>query len=204
MDIGFFEKPSSNLLHQARADAATVDAILKFGSALQNGITCCMAASAVWLPPALLVSTLPAFYVVVRASRRYHTWWNDSTVTRRRIQYFDVLLTEPFSAGEVRLFGLGGHFQAAYQTLRSRFRKERLISHTTIPVQARRGARRAGHLRRRDDVDALPRVSRCAHLGDLALFYQAFQRGQDWSGTLPRTGRSTPTALRLEPVRVRN
>jgi ATP-binding cassette subfamily B protein len=138
-----------------------------------------------WLPPALLVSTLPAFYVVLRASRRYHTWWNAETITRRRIQYFDVLLTDPFHAGELRLFGLAPRFRRAYQMLRTHFRTDRL---NLLKEQywSRLGA----------EVVALA-VSGAAMLwmfyraflglvtlGDLALFFQAFQRGQGLVRTL--------------------
>lgn len=193
MDIGFFEKSEFyDHLHRARADAtARPIAILESsGSALQNGITLIAMAAVLlpyglWLPPALLISTLPAFYVVVRASRRYHLWWNDSTVTRRRIQYFDMLLTEPFSAGEVRLFGLGGHFQVAYQTLRTRFRKERL----TLLTQQYRSRLAAELVALAISGAAMlwmlyRALLGALTLGDLALFYQAFQRGQGLVRTL--------------------
>lgn len=193
MDIGFFERSDFyDQLHRARADATTRPlAILESsGNALQNGITLVGMAAVllpygVWLPPALLISTLPAFYVVLRAGQRHHTWWNDSTVMRRRIQYFDMLLTDPFHAGEVRLFGLGGHFQSAYHSLRKRFRKERLDllvhqfrSRLTAELGALliSGAMMVWMLHR-----ALLGV---VTLGDLALFYQAFQRGQGLVRTL--------------------
>src|SRR5207245_2990769 len=54
------------------------------GSLVQNTITLIAMAAVLlpygpWLPLALLVSTLPAFYVVVRTSRRYHDWWKRRT-----------------------------------------------------------------------------------------------------------------------------
>jgi ATP-binding cassette subfamily B protein len=133
----------------------------------------------VWLPPALLISTLPAFYVVLRASRRYHTWWNDATITRRRIQYFDILLTDPFYAGELRLFDLGSHFQSAYRALRTTFRKDRLDL-LKEQYRSRLGAELIAL-----SVSGAAMLWMCYRaflrlvtLGDLALFYQAFQRGQ--------------------------
>ena len=65
------------------------------------------------------LSTLPAFYVVVRTSRRYHAWWKHTTPERRRSQYLGVVLTDAWHAGEVRLFGLAGFFRRAYGELRS-------------------------------------------------------------------------------------
>jgi len=139
----------------------------------------------VWLPPALLVSTLPAFYVVIRASRRYHQWWNDSTMTRRRIQYFDLLLTDPFHAGELRLFGFGDHFQRAYQALRAQFRTERL---DLLKEQylARAGAECLALIVSGGAMlwMCYRALLRLVTLGDLALFYQAFQRGQGLIRTL--------------------
>lgn len=193
VDMGFYEMSEFyDQLHRARADATNrpVTLLESSGSALQNGITLVAMAAVLlpyglWLPPALLISTLPAFYVVLRASRRYHTWWNAETITRRRIQYFDVLLTDPFHAGELRLFGLAPRFRRAYQALRTQFRTERL---NLLKEQylSRLGA----------EVIALG-VSGAAMmwmfyraflglvtLGDLALFFQAFQRGQGLVRTL--------------------
>jgi ATP-binding cassette, subfamily B, bacterial len=193
VDMGFYEMSEFyDHLHRARSDATNRPLALleSSGSVLQNGITLVAMAAVLipygpWLPPALLVSTLPAFYVVLRASRQYHTWWNAGTITRRRIQYFDILLTDPFYAGELRLFGLGTHFQNTYQALRAKFRKDRLDL-LKEQYRSRLGA----------ELIALA-VSgaamlwmfyraflRLITLGDLALFYQAFQRGQGLVRTL--------------------
>jgi ATP-binding cassette subfamily B protein len=132
-----------------------------------------------WLPVVLFLSTLPAFYVVLRTSQRYHSWWKSTTTERRRSQYLDTVLTEGWYAAEVRLFGLANHFRRAYGELRWRLRKERLGLLRDQNV-ARLGA----------EVLALAISASTlvwmawraflgqATLGDLALFYQAFQRGQ--------------------------
>jgi ATP-binding cassette, subfamily B, bacterial len=187
LDMGFYEMSDFyDRLHRARGDAANRPLALleSSGSVLQNGITLIAMAAVLipygaWLPPALLISTLPAFYVVLRASRRYHTWWNDATITRRRIQYFDILLTEPFYAGELRLFDLGSHFQSAYRALRTTFRKDRLDL-LKEQYRARLGAELIAL-----SVSGAAMLWMCYRaflrlvtLGDLALFYQAFQRGQ--------------------------
>lgn len=193
VDMGFYEMSAFyDHLHRARADASTRPLALleSSGSALQNGVTL-VAMGAVllpygfWLPPALLISTLPAFYVVLKTSRRYHIWWNDTTMVRRRIQYFEVLLTEPFSAAEVRMFDLGRHFQTAYQRLRQRFRKERLDL-LKEQYRARLGAELAAlAISGAAMLWMLYRALLGAvTLGDLALFYSAFQRGQGLVRTL--------------------
>ena len=193
VDMAFYEKAQFfDHLHRARTDAASRPLALleSTGSAFQNTITLVAMAAVLlpyglWLPPALLISTMPAFYVVVRASRRHHAWWNDSTLTRRRIQYFDALLTEPFAAGEVRLFDLGRHFQSGYQALRTRFRTERLA----LLKEQFRSRLAAEFVALTISASAMVwmlyrAVSGVVTLGDVALFYQAFQRGQGLVRTL--------------------
>ena len=106
VDLAFFETPDfHDHMFRARADASNrPQALLESGGSLvQNTVTVVAMAAVLirygaWLPPALLVSTLPAFYAVVRTSRRYHTWWKDTTTERRRTQYLGVVLTDAFYA----------------------------------------------------------------------------------------------------------
>jgi len=122
VDLAFYETPDFyDHLYRARGDASNRPLALlqSSGSLVQNCITLIAMAAVLipygtWLPPALLFSTLPAFYVVVRTSQRYHDWWKNTTPERRRSQYFGVVLTDGWHAGEVRLFGLAGYFQDAY------------------------------------------------------------------------------------------
>jgi ATP-binding cassette subfamily B protein len=193
LDMRFFENPEfHDQLHRARGDAAgrALSLLDSTGSLLQNGITLVAMAAVLipygaWLPPALLLSTLPAFYVVLRASRRYHSWWNETTPDRRRIQYFDVILTDALYAGEVRLFDLGGHFRTLYQRLRARLYGERL----KLLKEQMRSKLGASLLALLVTAAAMAWMLYRAFigavsLGDLALFYQAFQRGQSLARTL--------------------
>ena len=187
VDLAFYETPEFyDHLYRARGDASNRPLALleSSGALLQNGITLVAMAAVLmrygaWLPPALLVSTLPAFYVVIRAGRRYHGWWNATTADRRRTHYFGHLLTEGWYAGETRLYGLADRYRRAYLDLRRQLRTRRLgllrdqslakvgaevialvVSAGTIAWMVWRAFQ--GH----------------ATLGDIALFYQAFQRGQ--------------------------
>jgi ATP-binding cassette subfamily B protein len=193
VDLAFYESPDFyDGLEQARGEASSRPLALleSFGALLQNGITLvAMAAVLVsysfWLPVALLVSTLPAFYVVFRFDRVYHRWWQHSTADRRWVQYYDVMLTHSGAAAEVRVFGLGQHFQAIYQKLRRRLRTERLQQMRSQTL-ARLAASAAALVV--SGVIMLWMGWRAVHglatLGDLALFYQAFNRGQSVVRTL--------------------
>ena len=134
-DMAFYDSADFyDHLHRARAEASyrPVALLESLGSLLQNGITlvamgALLARFGVWLPAALLVSTLPAFFAVMRSSLEYHAWRRARTPDERRTWYLDWLLTTSSNAAEVRLFGLGEHFRNAYQSLRATLRAERVL-----------------------------------------------------------------------------
>lgn len=187
LDLAFYETPEFyDHLYRARSDASTRPLALleSSGSLLQNTITlAAMAAVLVpyglWLPPALLLSTLPAFLVVLRWNRRYHDWWTKSTEDRRRAQYYDLMLTDNLFAPEMRLFALADHVQAAFRSLRLRLRTERLTL-LRKQYQSRLGAELLALAVSAGAIIWMVRQALLGSvtLGDIALFYQAFQRGQ--------------------------
>jgi len=80
LDMSFYESADyHDRLDRARGDAATRPLALleSSGSFIQNAITLLaigfvLIPYSLWLPVILLLSTLPAFYVVLRFDRRYH------------------------------------------------------------------------------------------------------------------------------------
>jgi len=186
LDLAFFEMPEFyDHLFRARNDASSRPLALLESTAnvLQNSITLIAIAAILipygpWLPAALLLCTLPAFYVVIRSNRAHHKWWKASTVTRRRAQYCEVIITDGFFAPEVRVFGLTHHFQAAFRNLREQLRREKLqllkkqfLSGLIAEIMALTvSAAMLIWIVRQSLLGALT-------LGDIALFYQAFQRG---------------------------
>src|SRR5207249_2926149 len=98
-----------------------------------------------WLPVALVLSTFPALYVVLRVNRQIHHWWERTTSDWRRIDYYDALLTQSEFATELRLFDLGAHFRSAYQALRRKLRTQGLVL-TRKSVLAQLGAGTIGIL----------------------------------------------------------
>ena len=187
LDLAFYESPEyHDRLEQVRTEASSRPMTLleSVGSLVQNGITlvamaAVLASYSFGLPVVLGLSALPALYVVLRFDRRYHGWWNLTTVQRRRAQYYDFILTHVATAPEVRLFGLGAHFHSAYQVVRRRLRSERLLQ-LRQQAAARLFAGGAGLLLLGATMAWM--VWRALHglftLGDLALVYQALQRAQ--------------------------
>jgi ATP-binding cassette subfamily B protein len=192
-DLAFYEFPDYyDHLHRARSEASyrPVALLENFGSLFQNGITL-IAMGAIllplgpWLSLALVVSTLPALFVVVRYALREYQWRQRTTADERRTWYYGWVLTAVETAAELRLFGLGKHFQNAFQTLRKRLRDERLLL-----------ARRQSLAELSAAILALLitgaalawMVWKAMHgivtLGDLALIYVAFNQGQRLMRTL--------------------
>jgi ATP-binding cassette subfamily B protein len=132
-----------------------------------------------WIPLVLFLSTLPALFITVRYDRLYLDWWKQTTASRRWAQYYDMVLTHASIAAEVRLFGLGKYFKTNYQQLRERLRTERLNISRRQGLAQLGGGLLAGLMTLITLLWMLwQTVQGLFTLGDLALFYQAFDRGQ--------------------------
>ncbi|HEY4423007.1 MAG TPA: ABC transporter ATP-binding protein [Pyrinomonadaceae bacterium] len=193
VDLAFYELSDYyDHLHRARTEARyrPVALLGNLGALLQNSITL-VAMGAIliplgpWLALALLLSTLPAFYVVVHYALAEYQWRLRTTTDDRRAWYYDLVMTTAEAAAEIRLFGLGKHFQSLHKTLRARLRSERL--HLT---------RRQGFAELAASLIALVIMGAAlglmvlkasqglVTLGELALIYAAFNQGQGLMRTL--------------------
>ena len=185
-DLAFYESPEFyDHLHRARAEASyrPVALLETLGALLQNGITLAAMATVLsafspWIPAILLLCTLPALLVVLRFAVEQHQWRRRVTPDERRAWYYDWLLTSAETAAELRLFGLGERFHSLYQGLRSRLRGERLDLARRQSL-AEMGASLAALLLSAAALAWMVwrAVRGLVSLGDLALFYQAFQQG---------------------------
>jgi ATP-binding cassette subfamily B protein len=185
-DLGFYDSAEFyDHLHRAKSEAAyrPLALVEGLGNLLQNATTL-LAMGAVltsfgaWLPVALMIGTAPALYVALRYALLQNQWRRTVTPVERRAWYYDWLLTTGDTASEIRLFGLARHFQSAYQTLRQRLRGERL----DLARQQALAEFSAGSFGLLVTGAVMAwivwrAVRGLATLGDLAMFYQAFQQG---------------------------
>jgi ATP-binding cassette, subfamily B, bacterial len=186
-DVAFYESPECHdRLEQARNELSNRPlALLENGGVLlQNLVTLgaiggLLVPYGIWLPFVLGLSTVPALTVLLRYNSRHHSWWTRTTADRRLTQYYDGMLTTGAVALELRMFDLAPYFQAAYQRLRVKLRLERV----KLAKDQAIGRFLAGMF----GITILGlamswMLSRVLHqratLGDLALFYQAFNQGQ--------------------------
>ncbi|WP_414564364.1 MULTISPECIES: ABC transporter ATP-binding protein [unclassified Anabaena] len=186
-DLSFYELPEyHDRLHQARSNASShsLGLLESTGSLLQNSITLLTMVAillpyGVWLPLVLLASSIPALYMVVRFNKYYHRWWEKTTPQRRRAEYYDFLLTQVYTAAELRLFELGNYFQLSYQAIRDRLRTETIKLTGEQSYTQLAGGISALLIAGGAMVWMLWRALQgFLTLGDLALFYQAFNSGQ--------------------------
>ncbi|HET6973414.1 MAG TPA: ABC transporter ATP-binding protein [Pyrinomonadaceae bacterium] len=193
VDLAFYELADYyDHLHRARTEARyrPVALLGNLGALLQNSITL-IAMGAIliplgpWLTVALLLSTLPAFFVVVHYALAEYQWRQRTTTDDRRAWYYDWIMTTAEAAAELRLFGLGKYFQAHHKDLRRKLRGERLEL-----------TRRQGLAELAASMIALLIIGAAmvlmmwralngsVTLGELALVYAAFNQGQGLMRTL--------------------
>jgi ATP-binding cassette subfamily B protein len=187
VDFSFYESAEYyDRLYRARdnGQARILQLLEHMGVVVQNSITLVLLVSIVatynaYLLAAMLMSVVPAFYVVARAQWLTHQWWVGTTTQRRWIQYYDQKFSMPTAAAEIRLFRLGPHFQRAYARLR------RVLRDTNLTLIKRQNASRLGAGVVGGVVSGLSvawvgwqTILGKTSLGNLALFYQAFVGGQ--------------------------
>ena len=193
VDLAFYDSSDFyDHLHRARMEASyrPIELLEGLGMLLQGGITLAAILAillpfGVLLPLALLLSTVPALYVVVNLAHRRHCWNQSTTIENRRSWYYDTLLTGAASAAEMRLFDLGGHFSQAFQDIRERLRQERLsLTKQECLSELWAGAAALLILAGTMAWMGLRAIHGVVSLGDLALFYQAYNQGFGLSRTL--------------------
>lgn len=188
VDLAYYESSEYyDNLHRVldRASTQPLTLLETLGGLIQSGITLLAVAGLLvpygaWLPLVILLGTIPAFVVLVRYNRIHHDWWMRRTEDRRRAQYCNTMLTNSHYAAEVRLFGLGPYFREQYATIRAYLRREKL------DLEKRQVLARiaAGLLALAVTAGTMlwmgwRMVYGAATLGDLALFYRAFDKGQN-------------------------
>jgi ATP-binding cassette, subfamily B, bacterial len=187
VDLAFYETPDHfDRLRRAHKDTShlPVRALESCGSLFQNSITLLSMGAlllpyGLWIPLVLALSTLPALWTVLHFNREYHDWWERTTADWRRVDYYDAILTQSEFATELRLFNLGSHFRSAHQALRRRLRVQGLeLARKRVLSQFSAGMMGILVFGSAMIWIGWRAVHGFATLGDLALFYQAFDRGQ--------------------------
>jgi ATP-binding cassette subfamily B protein len=187
IDMAFYDSAEFyDDLHLAREEAKyrPIALLESSSSVLQNCLTLIAMAAVLirfgWIIPiALILSTLPALYVLLTYTERNHHWrvWNIEN--ERWASYYSTILCMREAAAEVRIFNLGDFFRMRFESLRKEWRTDRLKLHKkqrTSELMA--GV--AGYLISGASLAWMvwKAIQQSLTLGDLAMFYTAFNQGQ--------------------------
>ncbi len=189
VDLEYYENPQYfDTLHRAQQEAAFRPTKIVNSLAVLGKTTLSLLAMASllfsfhWgLGLLLFASALPGLFVKIRYADTLYNWQRKHTKTERKAYYFNWLLTHESHAKEIRLFGLGALFIERYKTLRTILRQEKLsitakTSFAEFLAQAWATLAVFGSY----GFIAYKTVLGTITLGDLVMFFQAFQRGQSF------------------------
>lgn len=193
VDLEYYENAKYyDALHRAQNEAAYRPMTIVNGlmDVLQNTISLLGVVSLLisfhWSVGLILfAAVLPSIAVRLGFSNKLYNLQRKYTPEERRSWYFHWMLTSVDFAKEIRMFNLGNIFIDRYQELRKRLRKVR----QDVDVQ-RSGFDIAAQVVAAVAVYgayawiAMRTIQGNNTLGDLVMFYQAFQRGQGFLASL--------------------
>jgi ATP-binding cassette subfamily B protein len=187
VDLAYYENSQYyDTLHRAQQESAyrptrIVNGLVQVG---QSSLTLLalvgLLFSLHWLiAVVLLIAAVPGTLVRLRYSQQLYAWQRRRTSTERQAWYFQWMLVGEPHAKEIRLFNLGALFIQRFSDLRATLRRERLHLATRrvfIDLLTQFAGTFAifGALA----YIAFQTVLGAITLGDLVMYYQAFQRGQ--------------------------
>lgn len=186
VDLDYYENPKYfDTLHQAQREGpfrptGIVNTLMLLS---QNSISLlAMAALLIsfhWgVTVILFAAAAPGILVRIKFSRKMFDWQRERTPENRKAMYFNWILTGNIHAKEVRLFGIGNEISAQFSNIRQILRQEKLAITRQRAIadfftQALGTLAIFGAL----GVIAYRAVLGLITLGDMVMFFQAFQRG---------------------------
>jgi ATP-binding cassette subfamily B protein len=187
VDLEYYESAQYyNTLHRAQQEAPfrpthIVNGLVQIG---QNGISLLAIAGLLfafhWIVSVILfVAVIPGIIVRLKYAGKMYHWQREQTSMERQAGYLNWLLTGSSHAKEIRLFNLGALFMDRFRQIRRKLRGERLeiaLHRSLAELVAQASATLA--IYGSYAFIAYRAVEGGITLGDLVMFFQAFQRGQ--------------------------
>jgi ATP-binding cassette subfamily B protein len=129
----------------------------------------------------LFATALPGIFVRLKLSNRQYRWMQRRTSTERQANYMSQLLTQDAHAKEIRLFALGDYFQRQFRSLRQQIRREKIDLMTSRSIQEA-GIQIGSTLAVFGSFAFISyrTIQGQITLGELVMYYQAFQKGQEF------------------------
>ncbi len=187
LDLAHFEDPRfHDTFHRARTEASYRPLVLlsSLGTVLVGILSLTTIAAVLfalrwWIPPVVCLAALPGLFVSFRGSRVLYRWQMRRTPDERRASYYQWLLTAPAGAHEIRLLGLGERLARSHDETRDLLRGER----NDLAARLHRASALASVFVLVAGCFLFLFTARLVTLheitiGALAMYLQAFQRGQ--------------------------
>ncbi len=187
VDLEYYESAQYyDKLHRAQREAPFRPIRILNGlvQVAQNGISLLAMAGLLFsfhwgIAAILFVAAIPGLFIRLRYAGQTYRWQRRRTPTERRSWYFHWMLTGDGYAKEIRQFDLGPLFMTRFRDLRQQLRKERLEITTRRSIaELVTQASATLAVFASYALIAYRTVQGAITLGDLIMYYQAFQRGQ--------------------------
>ncbi|UCD32928.1 MAG: ABC transporter ATP-binding protein [Desulfobacterales bacterium] len=186
VDLAYYENPQYfDTLHRAQEEGPyrptyILNGLVRLG---QSGISLVAMAGLLFsfhwgVAVVLFAAAVPGVLVRLKYSEKIYQWQRQRTSVERRAGYLNWLLTGDAHAKEIRLFGLGNLFIYRFSNLRKQLREEKLKitrkrSVADLVAQASATLAVFGSF----GVIAFRTVQGVITLGDMVMYFAAFQRG---------------------------
>ena len=186
LDLAYYENPRyHDTLHRAQQEGPFRPTRIVNGLTrlLQNGVSLAAMVGLLFMfhwavGILLLISTLPGMVAQVIHARKRFEWQKKRTHDERVSSYINTLLTfEPY-AKEIRLFELGSYFSSLFNNIRNMIRGEKLsLSRGRAISEFIAQFIAAVILMGCFLLIAFRAFTGAITVGDMVMFFQAFQRG---------------------------
>jgi ATP-binding cassette subfamily B protein len=186
VDLEYYENPQYfDTLHRAQQEGPyrptrIVDGLVRLG---QSGISLLVMVGLLFsfhwsVAVVLFAAAVPGILVRLKYSGKLYRWQHQRTQAERKSSYFNWMLTGDTHAKEIRLFNLGGLFRSRFSVLRKELRREgleitRKRSVADLVAQGFGTIAVFGSF----GFIAYRTVQGVITLGDMVMYFQAFQRG---------------------------
>ena len=186
LDLSYYENPEYfDTLHRAQQEGPyrPISIVKGLTSLLQNGVSLIAMVSLLFLfhwsvGVMLFISILPGVFVQVNYAKKRFEWQNKRTQEERKTNYFSYILTSDLFAKEIRLFDIGAHFSRLYDDLKTLLMREKLdLSKRMIIADFTAQVVAIIFLMGSLFFIALRAFKGIITIGDMVMYFQAFQRG---------------------------
>ena len=188
VDLEYYENPQYyDILHRAQTGATyrptrILNSLIQIG---QNAISVLAITGLLisfhwWIAIILFVATIPGIFIRLKYADQIYKWERVQTTKHRKAWYLSGLITSDTYAKETRLFNFGEFFRRQFQELQQQIRLEKLAIKIKFYIKQTISQISVifvvfGSFA----FIAYQTIQGSFTLGDLIMYYQAFQRGQD-------------------------